>query len=184
MTSAFKANATNYYSINGASPINIGVGVQAVTTVNCMYGAYGNTVANDLQQLFSAVTGGNLTNRMFLQSVSCELYLQNQSNSNIKVQIYDIIARRDQTVSSTCFDPTNAFTLGLADEGTYTPSNVGVLPFSSRIFTQYFKVCKVTHLLMSEGQTHVHRIRFSPNRILNQELETLSVGNIEGLTCY
>ena len=43
MTSAFKANSTNYYSINGASPINIGVGVQTVTTVNCMYGAYGNT---------------------------------------------------------------------------------------------------------------------------------------------
>ena len=70
MTSAFKANAANYYSINGASPINIGVGVQTVTTVNCMYGAYGNTVANDLQQLFNAVTGGNLTNRMLLQSVS------------------------------------------------------------------------------------------------------------------
>ena len=114
---------------------------------------------------------------------SAELYLQNQSNSNIKVQIYDIIARRDQTVSSTCFDPTNAFTLGLADEDTYTPTNVGTLPFASRIFTQYFKVCKVTHLSMSEGQTHVHRIRFSPNRILNQELETLSTGNIKALTC-
>ena len=97
----------------------------------------------------------------------------------MKVQIYDIIARRDQTTASTDFDPTNAFTNGLGDEGAYTSSHVGKLPFASKIFTQYFKICKVTHLIMSEGQTHVHRINFKPMKILNKEVELLSTGNIK-----
>ena len=57
----------------------------------------------------------------------------------------------------------------MTDEGAILMTQVGVLPFSCRLFTQYHKVCKVTHLIMSEGQTHVHRIRFSPNKVLNKE---------------
>ena len=37
---------------------------------------------------------------------------------------------------------------------------------------------------MSEGQSHVHRIKFTPNKVLNREVELLSNGNIRGLTLY
>ena len=62
----------------------------------------------------------------------------------------------------------------LADEGgNVLQSQVGVLPFSSRLFTMYHNICKVTHVIMAEGQTHVHRIKFSPNQVLNKELDSI-----------
>ena len=37
---------------------------------------------------------------------------------------------------------------------------------------------------MAEGQTHVHRINFKPNKILDREVEELSNTNIKGLALY
>ena len=82
------------------------------------------------------------------------------------------------------YDPTTAWTTGMTDEGSYAKENVGVLPFASRIFTNFFKIAKVTHVLMAEGQTHVHRINFKPNKVLCREVEYISNANIKRLTIY
>ena len=37
---------------------------------------------------------------------------------------------------------------------------------------------------MAEGQTYVHRIKFSPNKVLSKELDITSTANIRGLTVY
>ena len=37
---------------------------------------------------------------------------------------------------------------------------------------------------MTEGQTHVHRIKFNPNRVMNKELDIISNAQIKGLTLY
>ena len=58
------------------------------------------------------------------------------------------------------------------------------MPFQSSQFTTYFKVLKATHQLLAPGQTHVHRIKFTPNRVLNGEEEVNSNGNIRGFTIY
>ena len=52
-----------------------------------------------------------------LTTCSCELMLSNATNSNIKVQIYDIIARRDISGGTTNYDPALAMLNTLADEG-------------------------------------------------------------------
>ena len=46
---------------------------------------------------------------MLLQSVLSEVMLQNQTNCNVKVQLYDIICRRDMTAGTTYYDPNNAW---------------------------------------------------------------------------
>ena len=61
---------------------------------------------------------------------------------------------------------------------------IGSTPFQSSQFTTYFKVLKATHQLLAPGQTHVHRIKFTPNRVLNGEEEVNSNGNIKGFTIY
>ena len=99
--------------------------------------------------------------------------------------MYEIIARRDMTGGTTLYQPDLAMQQSLLDEGNYvTKEQVGVLPFACRVFTQYHKICKVTHLLMSEGQTHVHRIKFTPNKVLSKELDIISSANLKGLTLY
>ena len=37
---------------------------------------------------------------------------------------------------------------------------------------------------MSDEQTHVHRIKFTPNKVLSKELEITRTANIKGLTLY
>ena len=37
---------------------------------------------------------------------------------------------------------------------------------------------------MAPGQTHVHRIKFSPNKLLHGEVHKNSNANHKGLTCY
>ena len=48
----------------------------------------------------------------------------------------------------------------------------------------YFKVLKATHQLMAPGQTHVHRLKFKPNKVLAGEEFNNSSANIKGFTTY
>ena len=39
-------------------------------------------------------------------------------------------------------------------------------------------------MILAEGQTHVHRINFKPNKYMSKEIEILDNANIRGLTMY
>ena len=152
---AYHVNPSNYFGTNSAGAVTVGVCVQTVAMVNTIFAGPSNAFY-DLDSIYGNVAT-NKTLNVLMKSVSSKLMLQNQYiNSNFNVQIYNIISRRDLNNSTTIYDPTNTFTAGLTNEGAVPKEDVGVLPFSSRGLTQYFKICKVTHLIMSEGQTHVH----------------------------
>ena len=182
----YAINPTQYYNSNLAGAITIGTGIQNISTVNCLFGCVANGIATDIDTIFGIIAPTTpKTSQVLFQSCSCELMLSNATNSNVKVQIYDIIARRDISGGTSNYLPDLAMQQSLADEGgTITKEQVGVLPFSCRVFTQFFKICKVTHLVMAEGQTHVHRIKFTPNKILNKEIDIISSANVKGLTLY
>ena len=61
---------------------------------------------------------------------------------------------------------------------------IGSTPFQASQFTTYFKILKATHQLMAPGQIHIHRVKFTLNRVLNGEEEVNSNGNIKGFTIY
>ena len=61
---------------------------------------------------------------------------------------------------------------------------IGSAPFQSSRFTTYFKILKTTHQLIAPGQTHVHRIKFTPNKVLAGEEYANSSGNIKDFTIY
>ena len=98
--------------------------------------------------------------------------LQNQTNMNTRVILYDIIARRSldcqiaTTYGSWC--PSIAWATGEQNEGVASTNSTIICstPFQSSQFTTYFKVLKATHQLLAPGKTHVHRIKFNPNRVL------------------
>ena len=72
----------------------------------------------------------------------CEMMLSNATHSNIKAQIYDIIARRDISGAKSNHLLDYAKQNSLADEVVVTKEQVGILPFSCRLFTQlqYHKI--------------------------------------------
>ena len=140
-----------------------------------------------IENVLQTQLGGNSTKRVLFESVSGETLLQNQCNMNVQIILYDIIAQRSldsQTnLNFGAWAPNQAWVSGEQDEGSTATNNslIGSTPFQSTLFTTYFKVLKATHQLMSPGQTHVHRFKYSPNRVLAGEEYTNSSGNIKGL---
>ena len=91
---SFAINPSNYWSTNNSGVLN----------------NPSNADAPDLLigSIFSKFGAGH-ANKMLLQSVLSEVMLQNQTNCNVKVQLYDIICRRDMTAGTTYYDPNNAW---------------------------------------------------------------------------
>ena len=49
---SYSVNPTQYYCTNSAGAITIGVGLQNVTTVNCIYGCVANAVSQAIDSIF------------------------------------------------------------------------------------------------------------------------------------
>lgn len=177
--SVYKALAKNYVGVNTAQRITAGIGLQNAYTVMPMFNS------GDVASISSKVANNN-TNKIFLSSCSAEVMLTNQELANVRIYIYDIIARRDSQSNVNTQNPDTAWKNSYADEGGANSnySIVGSTPYSSDLFTQYFKVLKVTHLTLSQGQSHTHRVHYSPNRAIDGEYIQYNSGSFKGLTCF
>lgn len=174
-----KTLSKNYYTINGASRITSSVGQQQANTLNTIFGY------NDVYAISQKIAI-NQTNKFLLQSCSSELIMTNQDAGNVNVTIYDILARRDLSTSANIAFPDVAWARSYGDEGAVDANwNIpGATPFSADLFTQYFKVVKITHITMGQGQCHTHRIKFSPNKQIDGEYIKYNTNGFKGLTCH
>ena len=194
---AYKGVAAQMYQTNCSGVLDVTSGHQATAIVGsafCGNGIYVNQgIQNDLASIETSVQttiGGNVTKRVLFESVSGEIMLQNQCTMNVRVILYDIIARKnlDSQTALTwgAWAPNQAWVSGEQDEGAAATNSsvIGSTPFQSSLFTTYFKVLKATHQLMAPGQTHVHRLKFKPNKVLAGEEYNNSSANIKGFTIY
>lgn len=173
------ALSKDYRVANNAARLTAAVGLQLASTQCRMFNA------TDCDLILQSIVSGKNQKALFM-SCTAEMMITNQDLGNVKVIIYDIIARRDAPTGGSVGDPASAWADSYGDQGA-TDSNytiVGTTPFSSLLFTTYFKVLKATHVLMSQGQSHVHRIKFSPNKVLNAEMTQYTTGSFKGLTCF
>nr|WAE42971.1 MAG: capsid protein [Cressdnaviricota sp.] len=175
----FKALSKNYYTINGAIRYTSAVGLQNSNTIQSMFNY---TDLNAISQKVSA----NQTNKVLMKSCSSELMITNQDAANSNIIIYDIIARRDLATTSNLATPDVAWARSYGDEGA-TNSNwniPGSTPFSADLFTQFYRVCKISHVTLGQGQCHTHRVKFSPNIIIDGELIQYNTNGLKGVTCF
>nr|WAE42969.1 MAG: capsid protein [Cressdnaviricota sp.] len=174
----YKSVARNYFATNGAGRKTATVGNQQAFDDLHMFDA------TDVGLITAKITA-NKTNRFYLLSCSAELLMTNQELSNCRYTIYDIIARRDINAAAND-SPGTAWATSYADEGGSNSDYqiVGSTPFSSDLFTQFFKVIKVTHGVLAQGQTHCHKIQFHPMRLIDGEyIQSVTYG-YKGLSCY
>ena len=45
-------------------------------------------------------------------------------------------------------------------------------------------VKKVTHITLDQGKNHVHRVRYTPNRVMSQEVQMQGEYSMAKFTCY
>jgi len=169
-----KNAASNFVYANGAQRLTSAIGVQAVSLLS-------NTYLNtDILNQFSST---NLTCKTIIESCTENSIIRNQNNNDCYLILYDVVARRDQYQGSES-SPFQTWFNGNFDAGASGMIyQVGTTPFSSPQFTQYFKVVKVTHIILPAGGTHEHRVHYEPNRMINREVAAIS-GYIRNLTHF
>nr|WAE42490.1 MAG: capsid protein [Cressdnaviricota sp.] len=173
--------ANNSYVFNNYGRVSANIGFQNYFVPFSLYGTF------DLASIRNTV-GSNQSTTMWQNNVSASVLIKNQVEDTCKVDIYDIIARRD--CDNTNYLPTNAWTNGMtmASAAAASSTYVGCTPFASPLFTQLFVVKKITHLLLGEGQQHEHRIEYKAHRKVHgatvQELDIAQSDSNMGKLTY
>jgi len=172
-----KATASNFSYVNSSLRLTALSSVQGYITVSNTFSA------TDLALLFQST---NNTCRTLIESVTENNLYRNQSNNDCFLVIYDVIARRDMSSTTTDYQPDQAWHNGAPDTGMSSGAcnYPGATPFAVPRFTQYFDVKKVSHVILPAGGCHNHRIHYEPNRLISREVINDNNQNIKGLTMY
>nr|WAE42513.1 MAG: capsid protein [Cressdnaviricota sp.] len=146
----------------------------------------GATQAN----LFPTWQGSQKAFKVYLQSVEQYLTFTNADNANMTLDLYDVVARHDRSTTVTPdqdwlnglkFDQAGAAASGQISFG--SPNTAYQVPTNSKLFNQYWKIRRVTHIDLAQGRSHEHIIKFNANRILDME-RCQGSNVIGGLTSY
>lgn len=148
-----------------------------------------NEISTYMQSGFSNVQMNSL--RFLIKSFKIKYELKNFGKDSAYVDIYDCVPRRD--VGADDNGPVNypaiAFQQGIKDQAKSPDSTMyskpGQTPFDSNQFNTFWKVVKVTRVILSPGGTHEHHVSGRPNYVFNQALRIGSGGTFycyKGLT--
>lgn len=177
------------YSINSGAVLTSSTGSQASTDGVPLFSI------PHLQSMLNAVKTqsgqsiGLFTTTMYMKSGWQEIMIENSTNAVARIQIWDLLAKRD------CFTdhagrqvtPTLAWEYGLADQGGAgdLQNFYGSRPTDSFLFNQFYKVKKVTYTDVAPGQLHIHRMHYQINRRVNDEIATqTNLLALKGWTLY
>lgn len=94
------------------------------------------------------------TASIYIHELDATTMITNQETMNVLVDLYQVVPRRDTTISVS-----TAVSTGISDKGGLY-SQVGVKPYMSDLFTAMYHVEKVYHLELGCGRTHIHRNRY------------------------
>jgi len=171
-----KTASQNYFVINSSNRLTATVGGQEA---NASINWYNNADIRAMDDFVSS----SPTQRVIHRKVTGELMITNQDSGNVRLMIYDVVARRDNN-NATVSDPLNAWINSYVDEGgTATDYRiVGTTPFSATQFTQWYKVKKITHVTLQQGETHIHKVKYSPNFVLNDQIVNTNQNALKGIS--
>lgn len=154
------------------------------------------TQIQDLQGSLIKNTSQLFQTSYIIEKGHAELTMKNDTNDMNVVYLYDCICRRDTTRE----DPSNlrmfpdvmwelgdlyAGRDGTTDQlSTTNYKAIGAVPFESKSFTSFFKVAKVTKIIMDPGSIHVHHVKWAPNKLWNNAIESNNAVGFKGLSVY
>lgn len=161
------------FQYNESNTFECNVGLQAVDLVAWNYTyqimsymlnniGMGATATNPSLQtsLGYGATNATFAHQLIPWDCHTVTYLSNSSNSIMDLTLYDVVLRHAITTNDRD-QPVRLWDAASSAEGQTTQINtiLGNTPFSSPTFCQYFKIYKVTHVKLAEGQMHTHVTR-------------------------
>lgn len=175
------------FTANSSAIYSQGAGLQGVNEEYTLFDAFDAATLMTqtiTQQYGGATPTGFKTEKIWLHKVKAEYAYNNNTNDQVRITLYNYVPKKDiyGTNASGVVDASsgsNAWFLGLQHQGISGSSVnqvVGQTPFGSEMFCHFFTITKVTNIVLAPGQTHYHRVNFSPNKVISNEL--LQQGNL------
>lgn len=185
MKQVFKQNSPQSYITNTSVRVYRPAGVQACAFHTACFGGNtgGDFTAGDmggiLNQYYGVTpTAAQKTTRVFMNKCLQQYMFTNNQTNNVFVDIYDVVARRDNG-----WNPQAAFDAGLKDQGIASGTDaINVTPFMSTIFTQNWKVLKKTNIELGPGVSHRHIQSVALNKVWNAERMQEGGAHYQGMT--
>lgn len=166
-----KLAASQTYNSTTAGRLTSGLGRQNQVIVGGYWESQFNDMAGMVAQANALGSLASVKNwRLYCQSLTAKIMLTNQTNDVCHCTIYDCYIRRDS--ANTSYNrPDVAWTSGSTDQNQAVFQNqIGAQPFAISAFTEYFKVTKITDVMIHTGGHHVHTVYSKPNKVFNNEL--------------
>lgn len=115
---------------------------------------------------YNLVSTNSKITRFILNKIKGEIFFANNFKANVRMTIYDCIARRD-IPTATINSAYNAWHQGLTDLGLAgTETVVGATPFSSDTFNFFWKVAQRTEVVLSGGGVHRHKVQGNMRKLI------------------
>lgn len=117
--------------------------------------------------------GIQTNDRVFVTFADFECWMTNSSDIPTFIELYDYVCQRDNenqpseilNPDQQAFGPSGGFT-----SYSLASSTVGVQPTDSNQLSVFYKIKKRTRIWLAPGETHIHKIRASFNKVYNNEI--------------
>lgn len=175
--------APNHFTVNGSFRLAATFGLQQTTSSPL---GTPTDLATCAAKYLAIAPGALLpTGKMFLEKMSSEFMLNNQSNICIKLTIRDVMSRRDIPNIAGIANPETCWNTGLVDENAAgLASDVGVKPYESDIFNQYYDIVREYTTDLQPGANHRHTVTQAPNQFVHQEVINNVTNGFRKLTVW
>lgn len=171
---------------NGAGSVSCVSGSQAVQALATLWDVtdINNAIVTTLGQ---SATGQNSSKIALLSGHADVMFTNSNTSCNAHCTIYECMSRQDGSDINT--SPVLLFQAGGVDAVGGAAADYlvpGTTPYSNPRFASGYKILQTTPLVVHAGATHVHRIRYEPNRVISKErvVTSDSAGPIGNVTLY
>lgn len=186
MTPLEKNLSVNTVVRNGSGTVSCVSGSQNVQAFATLWDMTDieNAIITTLGQ---SATGQNSSKIAMLSGTADVMFTNSNTSCNAHCIIYDCMPRQDGSDINT--SPVLLFQAGGADAVGGATSDYlipGATPYANPRFASAYKILQSTPIIVHAGATHVHRIRYKPNRIISKERTVTSdrAGPIGNVTLY
>jgi len=176
-----------HIAFNYGETMKVAIGKQAAALPIVWHSSsviLGQTMFNTINEALTAsapplpvaAPNQNFSRRFMVNKVQVDYRMKNQTTTPIRVQIYDIVPRRE-IASSGDQNPIVDWDTGLTRQAvnltnntnTAVSSTIGTTPFQSKQFTSRWKVKNVSTFMLDAGMEHHHHINISVGGLFDAE---------------
>lgn len=126
--------------------------------------------------------------KIVLISGQIQLMGTNNTNANCFVDLYTLVAKRDDTL----YNPIGRYITGITNMGLGTAANWGMKLTQCPEFNAYYKIIKLSKIALAPGETFQHNLKVTCNRVQNtaylwgdgNDVIPPNTGAVKGLTTW